>query len=48
VQGGRTVLMIAAGKGASTETMQLLLDSGAAPTINAKTMVTHLCFHLSV
>jgi hypothetical protein len=30
------------------ETMQLLLDSGAATSINAKGEVTHLCFNLEL
>jgi hypothetical protein len=39
VQDGMTVLMIAANKGACMESMELLLDSGAAPTINNKDKV---------
>jgi hypothetical protein len=44
VQEGRTVLMHAAGKkgGASIEIMQLLLDSGAAASINDHARVAHL------
>jgi hypothetical protein len=48
VQNGKTVLMIAAGNRASVETMQLLLDSGAATSINAKDNVTHLRFNLEL
>jgi ankyrin repeat protein len=49
VQYGKTVLMIAAGNQASVETMQLLLDSGAATSINAKEgEVTHLRFNLEL
>jgi hypothetical protein len=34
--------------GASIETMQLLLDSGAAPSINTKDVVALLSSHLAV
>jgi hypothetical protein len=47
-RGGRTVLMVAAGAGASIETMQLLLDSGGAASINNKDKVAPLCSHLAV
>ena len=43
-QNGETVLMIGVRCNASTETMQLLLDSGAADNINAQHNVSHLCF----
>jgi hypothetical protein len=43
-----TVLMVAAEEGASIETMQLLLDSGAAASINDKGKVALLCSHFAV
>jgi hypothetical protein len=49
VQDERTVLMITAIYGASIETMHLLLDSGAAPSINNKDKkVALLCSHPAV
>jgi hypothetical protein len=48
VQNGKTVLMFAVTKDVRVETMQLLLDSGAATSINAKGEVTHLCFNLEL
>jgi hypothetical protein len=47
MQDGKTVLMSTAIKDVSVETMHLLLDSGAATSINAKGgAVTHLRFDL--
>jgi hypothetical protein len=43
-----TVLMIAAEKGASMETMQLLMDSGAKASINYRDLVALLCSHFAV
>jgi hypothetical protein len=40
--------MIAAEAGASKETMQLLLDSGAKASINDKDMVAHFHFNFTV
>jgi hypothetical protein len=40
--------MFAVTKDVRVETMQLLLDSGAATNINAKGEVTHLCFNLEL
>jgi hypothetical protein len=40
--------MFAVTKDASVGTMQLLLDSGAAISINAKGEVTPLCFNLEL
>jgi hypothetical protein len=49
MQYGETVLMSAVIKDVSVETMQLLLDSGAATSINAKEgEVTHLRFNLEL
>jgi ankyrin repeat protein len=48
VQMRNTVLMFAVTKDVRVETMQLLLDSGAATSINAKDHVTHLCFNLEL
>jgi hypothetical protein len=46
VQAGWTVLMFAAGAGASIETIQLLLDSGASASINDTPRP--VCFHLEL
>jgi hypothetical protein len=40
--------MNAASVGASIETMQLLLDSGAATSVNDNDMVSFLCFNLAM
>jgi ankyrin repeat protein len=48
VQDEKTVLMIAAQDGASIETMQLLLDSGAVISINAQDKVVLLCFNIQL
>jgi hypothetical protein len=55
VQSGKTVLMLAAEMlgfaapgSARIETMQLLLKSGAAASINDKDEVAHLSSHLAV
>jgi hypothetical protein len=48
VQDKSTMLMGAVGAGASIETMQLLLDSGAKAGINEITRVGLLCSHLAV
>jgi hypothetical protein len=48
VQTGLTVLMFAANGRAGIKTMQLLLDSGAAASINAQDKVALLCSHLAV
>jgi hypothetical protein len=48
VQSGETVVMFAARQGASMETMQLLLDSGAKASINTKDGVENLRSHLAV
>jgi hypothetical protein len=40
--------MVAAGVGASMETIQLLLDSGAARSINTEDWVAHLHFNLDL
>jgi hypothetical protein len=47
-QNGETVLMIATIKRASIGTLQLLLESGAAASINAQDMVALLRSHLAV
>jgi hypothetical protein len=47
-QTGRTVLMVAAQGGASMETMQLLLDSGAKASINDYDEVAHFHFNITV
>jgi hypothetical protein len=46
MQYGKTVLMSAVIKDVSVETMQLLLDSGAATSINASDAVPSLRFNL--
>jgi aspartate 1-decarboxylase len=48
VQLSRTVLMIAAGVGASMEIMEILLKGGAAPSVNANDMVAILCYNLAM
>jgi hypothetical protein len=48
VQFGWTVLMTAAGAGVTKGTMQLLLDSGAAASINDKNVVAPMCSHLAM
>jgi ankyrin repeat protein len=46
VQNGQTVLMMAAVARASKEIMELLLDSGAGRSINAKDRVSYVPFNL--
>jgi hypothetical protein len=48
MQNGETVLMSAVIKDVSVETMQLLLDSGAATSINASDKVPPLRFNLEL
>jgi hypothetical protein len=48
VQDEMTLLMFAAENGASMETIQLLLDSGAKASINYRDLVAHLRFNLEL